>query len=587
MFALMYFKWRRNFMFNISSFRNSLITKLFLSICLILIPLITILIVTNYYSVDVIKNKVAQSNEKMLNLHMNQMDQHLDNISHFVYQLSDDADISVFQGGPNTDYNDFSTAKLRLYNLILEQTNFYNPIDSLFVYSTHYNEMIYTQNFGDNYIERIDVSNEIQKLLDKEGENFNNGKWNVVEGEQQYYLLYTIKNENVFAGAWMNIEKLTTPFKHINFGELGKMIIFTSDFHPITDQQFLQSEGIKLEESLESYWIKGEDNQFIAMIEPSLKGDFSIAALIPKKVILEELPFIQRISLYITIGTVLFLVIFGVLMRNIFLKPIAQIVQAMKRLRKGDLNVRLPKVGNSTEFELMNKSFNHMISDIHHLKIDIYEKKLNLQRAELKHLQLQINPHFFLNSLNIIYNLATVKEFSLIQQMSQSLVNYFRFMFKSNSYFVSLEDEINHTINYLKIQQLRFPDTFTSQIEIDKKWSEIKIPPLVIQSLIENSIKHGLNFDDPLEINIRVWKQKPEDDYIIIQVEDTGDGFPEDVLVLLEKNESFMTEKGDRVGLWNIRRRLELLYGNSASVEFFNQPGAVIKIQLPLNTVDK
>ncbi|ULT58745.1 histidine kinase [Neobacillus drentensis] len=80
-----------------------------------------------------------------------------------------------------------------------------------------------------------------------------------------------------------------------------------------------------------------------------------------------------------------------------------------------------------------------MSSQIHHLTKDIYNEKLRSQQAELKHLQLQINPQFFLNSLNIIFSLATVKDFSLIQEMTRCLVEYFHFMFRSNSQLVMIQ----------------------------------------------------------------------------------------------------------------------------------------------------
>ena len=104
---------------------------------------------------------------------------------------------------------------------------------------------------------------------------------------------------------------------------------------------------------------------------------------------------------------------------------------------------------NSTEFQIMNSSFNRMIKEIKELKIDNYEKQIERKNAELRHLQAQVNPHFFLNSLNIIFNLATAGEYRLIQDLAKSLANYFRFVFRSSSYFVTLADEIRHTENYL------------------------------------------------------------------------------------------------------------------------------------------
>lgn len=73
------------------------------------------------------------------------------------------------------------------------------------------------------------------------------------------------------------------------------------------------------------------------------------------------------------------------------------------------MNLRIPEYQTSEEFEIVNQRFNSMMSQIEALKIDIYEERLSKQKTELQHLQLQLNPHFFLNSLNIIYNFAQEK----------------------------------------------------------------------------------------------------------------------------------------------------------------------------------
>lgn len=538
----------------------------------------------SYYSMDVIRNQVSGSNKNMLNLHMNQLDYALDGVGNYVYQLSDEDDLAYFQPNVAASYNDYVEAKLRLFNTISTQSNFYTTIDSIFVYSSEYDDMIYTQKFGNTFEEREAIYNEVWELMKSEPKHFLNGQWNVWKGKNQYYLFYLLKNEGVYVGAWVNMEKLVTPFKFIDFGESGRALITTANFTPITQREFIEKEGINLRPNSEQYSLSGNDNQFMVMSEESSSAAFNIIALIPEHTILEKLPFLQRISSFITIGAILFLLLFIFLMRKVFLIPIRQIVMAMKQLRKGNLDIRLPHVKSSTEFEMMNESFNNMISEIRHLKIDVYEKKLNLQSAELKHLQLQINPHFFLNSLNIIYNLATVKEYALIQEMSKSLANYFRFMFKSNSYFVSLKDEILHTKNYLKIQQLRFPDEFSYKVNIPEDLMKYQIPPLVIQSLVENTIKHAFNMDDPIEIDINVRQDDKTPELIQIEIRDTGEGFPEEILKWLEKDEPLITEEGKRIGIWNVKRRLHLLYGeNNAHIHFSNgeKNGAVITIHLP------
>ncbi|MCH1624364.1 sensor histidine kinase [Ferdinandcohnia quinoae] len=565
---------------------NSLLFKLFLSVVLIIGPLIIIHIVNNYYAVQVIRSQVAQSNNNMLNLYIDQIDNSLEGVGNYIFQLNaNNTDLYYLQENESFDLNEYEEAKLRLFYAIGSQSEFYPTIDSIFIYSSTYDDFMNTQNYADSYTHRLEEKTEIIQVLRDKPDQVSEGKWSIVKGENNYYLLYYLTTDRVKVGAWVNMDKLIQPFKYIDFGENGRAFLTNSEFQPITSRNFIQEENINLTFTGNKYAITGKNDRFVAMKEKSKMGDFYLFALIPESEILEKLPFLQRISSLVYAVAIIFLLFFIFIMRKVFLQPINRIVTAMKKLRKGDLEVRLPVQPNSTEFEVMNDNFNHMISEIRGLKINVYEEKLNLQRAELKHLQLQINPHFFLNSLNIIYNLATVKEYEIIQEMSKCLANYFRYMFRSNSYFVSLHDELEHTRNYLRIQQLRFPDTFGYDIDLPKELGDCKIPPLVIQTMVENSIKHAFNFDKKIDISIAVKQESTN--YITIKIQDTGEGFPEEVLEKLAIDESLSSVDGERIGIWNVKRRLALLYEDNTKIHFTNEEGkgATVIIQIPIESI--
>lgn len=567
----------------LNPFFNSLVTKLFISLFVVFTPLIIIQIINNHYATKVIKSQVSQSNENMLHLYMHQLDEELNGVEDYVYRLSQENDLVFFNADNKTTYNKYVEAKIRLYNSMSKQSHFYTRIDSIFIYASDHKELIYTQNFGDSYLDRKKNVDKIKKKLENEIVQFQEGKWQILQEENQSFLFYLLKNDDVYVGAWVDMEELILPFELIDFGDSGGTLIVTNDFKPITQEELLQKESINLIEKIDTHTVKGNNDRFIVISEHSSKADFNVIALIPEQTILENMPFLQRISGILTFVAVLFLLCFIFLMRKIFILPINKIVSAMKELRKGNFDIRIPRSKTSTEFEMMNGSFNDMISRIESLKIDVYEEKINLQMAELKHLQLQINPHFFLNTLNIIYNLATVKDFHLIQEMSRNLSNYFRFMFKSDSYFVTIKDEIKHTNNYLKIQQLRFPDSFSYHLNVPEELMEYSVPPLMIQSIVENSIKHAFNMDDPIEIKVSIWQDSENANFIHVLIEDTGEGFPKDILSKLVGGIPLISEEGEHIGIWNVKRRLKILYGEEAYIRFSNgeDTGAIIHIKLP------
>jgi two-component system sensor histidine kinase YesM len=227
------------------------------------------------------------------------------------------------------------------------------------------------------------------------------------------------------------------------------------------------------------------------------------------------------------------------------------------------------------------------MTEIETLRVNVYEEQLNKQKEELQRLQLQVNPHFFLNSLNIVYNLAKVKNHELTMELTRSLVHYFRYMFRSNTTFVPLKNELEHTRNYLRIQTLRFPEKLTWTLEVPDYLTDTPIPPLVIQSFVENSIKHAVTMDRPVHISVRIdFLDEESGSWLKIGIQDTGCGFGKEVLRELQAGRSVENEQGEHTGIWNVQRRLKLLYGDSVSVHFANDPdsgGASVFLILPIN----
>lgn len=569
------------------SLTNSLRFKLFATILLFMVPLIVVILVNDHYSVQVVRNQVAQSNKNLLSLYMNQIDSNLSDIDNYLFNLSErNTDLLQLEYPGNKGTNEYSLAKLRLYNDLKSEIEYYKTIDMFFLYSSANDDalMAGSSDYGDTFEERAAVQDEIRKLLASDLSAVDYEKWHVWNSASGYYLYHLVRTGNVYVGAWVSADKLMTPLHLMDFGEDGGALLATNELEPMQLAEKVAAEEIDLHYDPESFALAGRERSYLVMGEASAKGEFHLIALVPQSAILQKLPYLQRISSAITIGACGFLVLFMFIMRKVFLLPIQRIISAMRKLKDGNWQAQVKPYSTSTEFEMMNATFNRMIGEIRDLKINVYEEKLNHQRAELKHLQLQINPHFFLNSLNIIYNLATVKDYAVIQEMTKCLVAYFRFMFRSNSYIVTLRDELAHTRNYLRIQQLRFPGHLSYRIEAPEELLDSGIPPLVIQTIVENSIKYAVNLDGMLEIAVRASAEEgPEPGRLIIRIEDSGAGYPEEVLAKLESDEETISEEGENVGIWNVKRRLRLLYKRNADIRFFNAPegGAAVEIRIP------
>jgi two-component system sensor histidine kinase YesM len=568
---------------------QSLRTKLTLAILLISIPLIILLWVLHFSAVMVVREQVAQSNQNLISLHMRQLDADLEELDRYLYALStQNVDLLRFDKRRDADALQHDLARMRLFNALRESVDDHRNTDIIFVYSEQNDEVLMagSTDYGETYEERIEMRAEIMRMLRTNEKDSIASEWQVWKSDAgKYYVYRLVKSGSIRVGAWVRADKLIRPLELLDDGDAGVALLATLNLEPMQHAEQVEAEAINLGYAENTFRLSGDKTSYLVLGERSEQGAFHLIAIIPENAILQQLPYLKRLTVIVTIGACVFPLLLVWYLRKVFLQPILRIVAAMRRFGDGNWRTRLELGKVSEEFRLMNNTFNRMIEEIRNLKIDVYEEKLKHQRAELKQLQLQINPHFFLNSLNIIYNLATVKDFSIIQEMTKCLVAYFRFIFQSDGYQVLLRDELSHTRNYLRIQQLRFPQRLTCRIDADEALYNIPVPPLIIQNIVENSIKHAVDLDGSLHIDIRVSAHGAGSERrLLIRIEDDGPGFPPDVLERLQQEEERLPDDGEHIGIWNLRRRLKLLYPSGHRLAFENGPecGAVVTMELAI-----
>ncbi|MGJ8760303.1 MAG: sensor histidine kinase [Polaribacter sp.] len=201
------------------------------------------------------------------------------------------------------------------------------------------------------------------------------------------------------------------------------------------------------------------------------------------------------------------------------------------------------------------------------VQIKQLELKATLKESQLNTLKGQINPHFMFNSLNNIRGLM-LEDVDKARNMLTSLSETLRYsLTKSALNSISLEDELEMVENYIEISKIQFEDRLHFETHIDKNSLSKQIPPMIIQMLIENALKHGIS---NLKLGGKITLSTAiESNHLQIEVINSG---------TLQK-----TKKGTQLGIKNIKKRLKLLYGETANfrlVEIENQVIASIKIPL-------
>ncbi|WP_128103519.1 sensor histidine kinase [Paenibacillus sp. DCT19] len=563
---------------------NSIRFKLVVGLFAVTLPLITLLIYNNRYSIDVVRNQVAISNKNLISLYMNQIDDRLELAEKNILGLATvNYDIQSMNA-PNSE-DEYQIAK---YNASFNLSNnmyLYKSIDSFFVFKPERQDLLNISQSSVSFQERIEVEDNLIKHLNhlSNSSQLISNSWYIRNIGGHSYLLRVTKADHLFIGAWVNANTLLSPLSLIDLGKNGTGLLITSEGKPMVRTD-INLEHIDLTRGFQHYYLTGDKDNLMIVGQSSKEGEFSLAAIIPNDQILQNLPMLSWLIGWISFSAIGLVPVSLFFLHRTLLVPLNRLIAVMNKINKGLLHVRVENYKTSDEFLMVYHTFNKMIKQIEKLKIDVYEEQLSKQRIELQHLQLQINPHFFMNSLNILYNLAQVKNFALIQDMTLCLVRYFRFMFRSNLSFVTLTEELEHVRNYVRIQELRFPEQVTCTIEYPETLKHLNIPPLLIQTFLENSIKHSVTLEEPLHLSVILeLRETGLNPFIEIIIRDTGRGFPEDVLTQIRSGNRIVDEKGDHIGIWNVKKRLLLLYGQNASLSCYNgfPQGAVVVVRLP------
>lgn len=287
------------------------------------------------------------------------------------------------------------------------------------------------------------------------------------------------------------------------------------------------------------------------------------------------------LSVCLILGVILLLVFgaIGLLLSRSIAIPVAVLVENFKRAENGNVTIR-EKTG-ILEFKKLYESFNHTMEKIHDLANEVYENKLvhqelvmSIKESRIQALQMQINPHFLYNTLDCINWRAQMDGNKEVAEMIRILGKFFRSNTEVKGEFTTLKEEIDHIELYITLSKLRFGSRLCCSIDIEEELCNCRIMKLLLQPLVENSIKHGLEKEN-IQETIWIWCGR-EDEDLVISVKDDGKGMDPETLLYLKNLWDAREEeyrKTDSIGLYNVMRRLYLCYREECSMEIFSQQG--------------
>lgn len=293
---------------------------------------------------------------------------------------------------------------------------------------------------------------------------------------------------------------------------------------------------------------------------------------------INSIPVLYWFFLLLAVVFAVLLIFFWKLLQRQVVEPLNTLQMGMKELEANNREYRITggSVYETDDFRYIYEVFNHMAEEI---RLS-HEKDLKMYQVQLDNLKLQVNPHMLLNSLNMIYSLAQTKDYECIQEFSLLLVDYFRYSLKESDTFVLLKNEMQFVDNYVKIQKIRFPGSFICVYNIAPDVQDAVVPPLLIQNFVENAMKYALIPGKMIEVLINIRK---EEERLFISICDTGRGIKGEILKQMQKGEIYVDKIGRKhIGVWNCRRRMEVFYGEKASMNIVSTEGEGTQVWMDL-----
>lgn len=555
-----------------SSLQKSLKFKIILPVLGMSIPVIILLFIINAYAIKKVQQQIYSYNLNLMSAHVSELEAELDSATNILIKENIQR-ISIFSSlderiryYATMDYHRRNANVLNDFTM-LEGQIAYSPING--------NTVIYYDDYGSDYQKRDAVFQYVKKHVEELAAL--NGRWHIFEIDGDWILLGAAGDENAVFCFWATCEQVLKPVR--NWELAGKSFFYIMDNagNLLTNLENDELKELICGNELNGYYFVGERNKYLISGVEVASETFRLMNAIEKKDCLGIFPQIQILGVCMLIF-VLFVGIpwmLHILEKNIF-SPINRLEVGIRKVEQGDFSVRIDNLSTSREMEHLIDSFNEMIFQIYDLKIRFYEKNLEKQKLELDYLNLQMKPHFYLNALAIISTTAQIGDMQMLQKMIKNLSMYMRYIMGSRKKVVTLREELEHVGYYLEIMRTKLGNHFICRKSIEENLMNLEVPPLMLQTLVENSLKYA--FDAYGETVVEVIATETGGK-ALIQIMDNGDGYSDQYLEGFYKNQP--PEK-EHIGIINLRSRLKMMYGESAEMKIYNRDshGACTEIEI-------
>lgn len=374
----------------------------------------------------------------------------------------------------------------------------------------------------------------------------------------------------------VNEEYICDIYNHLQCAQDGDACIVDGEGRIVSSKdksqlgKFLKSENMtEVLESKKSGYVTIDNQGHYLYESETLPNSWRMVLTVPASYYMQDIQTLQKIFMGMAVVVIILIAVISFRVSKTLTAPLVRLSESMKKFGQGDFEVNCI-IKADDEISSLSKSFNTMVKDMNHLMETVYQQQLLNQEAELKSLQMQINPHFLYNTLETINWMAREGGNREVGEMTVALGKLMRFSL-SSKVFITMREEVENLRRYFSIQKVRYCDKLDVEIIAPESVMDIYLPKLLIQPIAENAIVHGIEEKiDRGSVCVEIQEQNGD---LVIEVRDDGVGMKRELMEkILSAEEEVRSGNRAIIGLYNVNKRIQLYYGKEYGLDIHSEP---------------
>lgn len=461
-------------------------------------------------------------------------------------------------------------ASYNLTSLLDEKRVTTQDVDGYVISDTAYNTFLMARNKNIAYSDLDDIES-FFKQIDR-GKIISSG-WTAAEINKKGYLLKYYNYGEILIGAIVSQEKVQQILSYGQDTDTGiEFFVTNNEKEIICSSNPTWQYGQKIEENGNS----------VLREQKILDGEYLVMGSIQHVGLGAQTPYFF-IILFFLILVVVLLLFLRFFMNKEVIGPVKVLSDTSEKIQQGNLMVRPSYECWNQEMLELKETYAMMLNTIMDLKVQHYEKMIQVKDSELKYMHMQLKPHFFLNALSTINSMAYQNKNEEIHDFIQVFSENIRYMFRAGLHTVPLKEEIAHVEKYLDMQKLLYANSFYAYYEMPEQLEEYPIPQMLLHTFVENIFKHAIDINSFTTIFIVCsLEEHNKESMLKIEVQNTGKCFEEETLRRINGTGEDGNSSGG-IGLMHTKEILSILYGQNSLIWLENEEpeGAKVTVWIP------